>query len=402
MTEPAATEAPAQTPVTEEPPAPTTWRERIAAGIEKAQAGETGPEPVDPPPLAQEAGDVPIPGSEPPEPARARDPETGKFVAAEPEPVAAEAAPGDDPNVLQGDGPDDPVVADPVEPVEDPVEPVGIEVELPGRVDGETFKMSVASQEEADRLKQLTNDAMRRKEFNRQMEPVLREKAELDFIAKSLKENPAEFVAAQVAPEIQAQLAANILAGLPPDAFNEVVGRVRGWERDPRGREMDRVAAENERLRQAEERRQQAAAQETTQTAAQQIQRAIVELVPDEMDDGKADRFYRLAVLEVQQHIRERGLRSFPAEDVQAFLGQRGVLGDFGIGLPGTSAPGPAPAGSGTQDQGAIAQERIDRRREASTVSPSGVGASAASFEDKPAGQTVDERLKWFRKRMGL
>lgn len=375
------TQAPTQPQGTEEAPSqPASWRERVESAVEQATAVE-------------DAGESLVQDTRP------RDPETGRFIPKE------EAATGEPPPEPEADVPHE--TSEGEEPPEEGVEEEsegGLTVELPPRQEGdEPFQITVQTEEEAQHLRQLTNGYMRKQEFNRQMESVKRDQSELNDIEAWIRADPAGYVVSRMPAGTQAEVAATILSSLDPEAYQAIVGRMVEWERTPQRREMDAFKAEKERYQLQQQLQQKSQQDQYVQSRVQDIRNAVAAIIPQDVPKERADRFYRLAMMELQQHFRSNPTSPLDGSKVPEFLKGTGLLDDYGFGgrEPAPSVPRPAKDRPGTQDSAGMSpQERVERRRNASMTTPPGVGAGASSFQDKPEGMTVDEALKWARKRL--
>ena len=271
-------------------------------------------------------------------------------------------------------------------------------IELPPRAEGQDpVTIEVASQQEADQLRMVTNGFMRRTEYNRQMEQVQNDQADLTNVEAALREDPAEFVLSRTPPELQVQLAVQVLATLSEDQLNPVIDQLAQWERNPQARQIEAVRRENERLKKQWDAEQTRTQQTQFQGAASKISVAVQALIPEEMQQGKADRFYGTAIRLLQDHLRSSNLTSFTPEQVRPLLEASGVLDDYGINGKTPSQP----AGrQGAQTEKPTTPKRAEQRRAARSVAPAGLGSGSANVHAPPEGQTLRERLDWAKARL--
>lgn len=267
-----------------------------------------------------------------------------------------------------------------------------------------------------ERAGQLRNEGLRRQEYEDAMFEVQGHVQELDNIESQLRDRPADFLADRVRPELHAEVAKKLLLRLPDETFGEIFNEVLDWDRDPSTR---RLAAADER--EASVNRRDEAAQSRTQRTEQQnagreLARTIAGLVPETMEDAKADEFFDFATYKLEQWVRKqpKGSRIDP-EQVPALLAELGALTPYGLSpdgeahptehqdAPSESARRTRPADPELADRarqtGKDLKARHDRRKDAA-VAPAGAGSSHASVRP-PKGQTFAERLKWVSDNFG-
>jgi hypothetical protein len=90
--------------------------------------------------------------------------------------------------------------------------PAELVVDIPGRRPGDKpIKLAMEDKETADLVRAALKDRMRRKEFNRQMKAVNREREEIDVLEQCLELDPVSFLVERVRPEIQTDLVRRLL-----------------------------------------------------------------------------------------------------------------------------------------------------------------------------------------------
>lgn len=280
--------------------------------------------------------------------------------------------------------------------------------------------------EAVERLNQLRNGAMYRAEFEEAQTAVQSQQDELDGIYEDLSADPAGFILEAVNPETRTALAEQILTSLDQESFTALARKLDGWRRSPEQREAARAKAEVERLR-GEKKRQtdRATSQQTTQNV-RAVQNAITGLIPEGMDDARADLFVRSAASELRRHVADNKLTTLEPAEVPEILGSRGVLEVYGITVDdgeagaGEAAAAEAPpqetpskngqtarkktgqtASSKSKAKGADVRERL-KRRKASASTPAGAGSAAPTGFQKVQGETYKERRNRLARAIGL
>lgn len=325
----------------------------------------------------------------------------------------AEATAEEDPEGEEGDG-------DETTDAEDDASVVTFS--LPGRnADGEEFEGKIPREvleahgidpdQFAERLAQTKNGYIRRERLEverRQVhDEVAADRAELASIEAEITSSPADFVIDRLAPDVQRDVARKVLAQLPDEAFDELLGDVQGWVDDPSTR---RLLAANEK--EAKVDRRAAATKQGSDTvgrekAVQEIAGAVAALIPETMEDTRADEFFDYAAYKLEQWAskQQKGTR-LVAADVPALLEKLGALAPYGLAANGqqqdTRKDPPAPPSKDGKPRadtvGKDLKARDQRRKEAAAVTPAGAGAATAHAAP-PKGQTIAQRLDWLAKR---
>lgn len=265
-------------------------------------------------------------------------------------------------------------------------------------------------QELVERNRQLNNGYARRQALQAERQEF---EAERDEFMEGLRTDPAGFITQHVDPKLRAEVAETVLLELEPDEFKKVRDRVDKWSRNPENRESERTKAELRRLKAEKERREQGAQKDTVKENVRQIGTAVTDLVPEDMDDERAEKFFRIAVREIQDHIQREKLDVLEPEKVPEVLASSGVLEAYGLspdgsateGSPsqnGTSSAAPkrAPGKKGSKAKG-DARTRMIRRKNA-VATPAGASSSAASGFQKVQGERYEDRADRLRKHLGL
>lgn len=245
---------------------------------------------------------------------------------------------------------------------------------------------------------------------------VRQERDELDAIYEGLAADPAAFLTGNVDPEIQRDVARNLILEMDDESFDALVDDISDWARNPQARETEATRAENERLRREADTRREVQERRQVNRQAAQIAQAVDDMIPDDFDDSRADRFFRFALAELQTVMTKHKTTIEPAE-VPELLGRLGVLEDFGLSTNGgsrasavdrpsagdsASRKGSADPAQGSEPTSEEIQGRMERRKQAAATAPAGAGSGAAEGLKPPPGQTYKERRNWLARRLGL
>ena len=267
-----------------------------------------------------------------------------------------------------------------------------------------------------ERVAQLRNMGLRRKELDDAKATIQADQAELETIYADLQEDPSGFILQTVDPAIQEQLAQDLLLGLEEKAFDKLIRTIDGWARDPKARDTARTKAENERLKGADTRRKQTRESAAQKQLTQDIGTKIRSLVPKGMGERVGRAFVKEAAAELLAHCRENKL-ALEIDDIPATLAEIGVLEEFGISPNGESAAAaeasangsgkkkrtakkPSSDASSPKPKGSDVRERLKRRKAAATT-PAGAGSSAAPGFKKVPGETYAERRNRLARSLG-
>lgn len=293
-------------------------------------------------------------------------------------------------------------------------------VELPGRQPDETFKIEAADEETAERLRQLSNDAMRRQEFKRQKDSLDEERREFREVTTAFKADPAAFLAEQVEdPEIRKRTVLRLL-GENEEVFNEVQSTLRQWDMNPDKKRADLAEMDKEARDRREDTTREERVREAARKGATQARRHIESIVNEAGLRGEtAKRFFQDAMQDVGTAMAQAGRFEISQDEARKVLEASGTLEAFGVS-PGdsgdrtSSRPG-ASEGSASDRRvravepdseaarkarraGEEMKEEAESRR-AAAATPHGAGASAAQQVTPPEGQGVEERIEWLKER---
>lgn len=303
-------------------------------------------------------------------------------------------------------------------------------IRLPGRqADDPDFEVRVTAelrqaleaqgidpQQFLERAGQLRNEGMRRRQFEEAMVEIEADRQELAMIERELAERPAEFLTERISPRLLPDVARAVLLRLPDAEFERLLETVSEWDSDPSTR---RTAAADARLQSIERRERlqaESAAARQRQDYVRDVARQIIGLVPEDMDDAKANEFFDFAAYKLDQWARSQpqGTRLDPAQ-VPALLDQLGALAPYGLSTHDQAArastrdatsdarqnrPADPELAERAKRTGQDLKRRVARKRLAVTT-PAGAGAPAADLAP-PKGQSFQERISWLEQRLGL
>ena len=265
-----------------------------------------------------------------------------------------------------------------------------------------------------ERQNQLRNGYMRGQEVRAAQEALRTQRGELDWIADQLRERPTEFVAAQVDKSLYPDLVRSILLRLDGDDYEAMVDQIAQLDRDEASRLKARIKLQEEERARDQQHRQQGA---NTQFV-NELQRQIASLVPEDMDNDRADEFFEFAVHKLERWYRQqpKGTRVEPGQ-VPALLQQLGALTPYGLSPEGgagartddapttdarrTTRPVDPALAKRAEETGKDLRKRKESRKRAAATAPAGVGSAAAADAMPPRGQSFDERMAWLKKRLG-
>lgn len=289
---------------------------------------------------------------------------------------------------------------------------------LPGRrPDDEDFELPIDAEaleaagidpkEAAERVNQLRNGYMRGSEVREAREAVRGQQGELDFIYRELQERPGEFLTQNVHASHYPDLLKNLIVQLDDSAYEQVLNHIGQLDRDTNARERARLDIEKQRIQHREERQQ----QRQSSDYVKQVRTEIINLVPEDMDDARADEFFDYAIFKLESYARQNPGQRLQPDRVPVLLQELGALDPFGLSQNGeattrtddATAPNAdrakkGPKGKDTEQKraGQDLRKRADSRKNAA-VSPAGA-TTGASPTKPPRGQSFDERMAWIEK----
>jgi hypothetical protein len=294
-------------------------------------------------------------------------------------------------------------------------------VSLPARKAGEEdfeLPLDIAALEAAgidpadavERLNQLRNGAMYRREYEDAIADVQKDKADLDGIYEAMEADPAAFLMETVAPTVRSSVVEALLLELEEEHFDKLVRKINTWARDPNSRVTQRTDAENKRLKAERERTRSSATVAKTQDLIRDIGAAIRSVLPDDYDPKKAKMFSMQAAAELNAHLKATKQTTLDPAKVPELLGELGVLEFFGIsptkngersasGVTPPKAPGKKPAA--VKGKAPDVRERMRRRKGAATT-PGGAGSAAPAGFTKVPGETYTDRRNRLSRALGL
>lgn len=265
----------------------------------------------------------------------------------------------------------------------------------------------------AERTRQATNGVMRRRDYEAAREEIAADRAELQSVEDALRSDPAGWMVGHIPEPLRQATAREILLSLSPEGWEAVMDDVAGWDKDPGARATAATARENARLKAKDATRSQQDERTTDQKQAAAIGEAIGGLIPEDLDDARADRLFDYAVDRLRKHVAQNKLKRLDPGEVPQLLADLKVFEDFGVtpasagaaplAKPATSPAAARPSGpagkgkepSPTREQ---VQKRVETRRAAAATAPAGAGAGIAGSAP-PKGQTFEQRLAWLRGR---
>lgn len=289
-------------------------------------------------------------------------------------------------------------------------------MELPNRQpDGDPHRVPVTQDaleaagltpaEARERLNQLHNGYGRRKALRDERRAFEEER---NAFFEELDADPAGFLANEIDGEIRKDVVKALLRELDDEAYTEVLQTADELS-DSDARKRARDEAELERRRKADEREEKRS--EGKDPEVQAIQDAILELVPEDMDDLDAHDFVTMAGRRLKTHAVRHKLKELDPAEIPDLLADLGVLDAFdlaggaGEGSNGAGKPARSSAPKGTEAKGKKAPDtrsRLKRRQDSSRTTPAGAGGAAAQGFQPVKGETYLERRNRVAKKLGL
>lgn len=268
-----------------------------------------------------------------------------------------------------------------------------------------------------ERVRQLKNGFVRGEQLRARQAELDDADERINGIFDELEADPAGFLTSGVKPEVRLQVAEELLLQLDQQSFDALLDRVDEWTRNPAARDVQRTKKENDRLKQSASRSTEAREQARVQREVREIHGSIVDLIPPELTDARADVFVRAAATELQLYAKEKKLSSLDPSKVPEILADRGVLEAFNISPNGGGNPSEAPGsrsgnGDGSKKPSSAAatkkpaagEDVRDRmkRRKAATTTPAGAGATPSGGFTKVKGESYLERRNRIARAEGL
>lgn len=335
------------------------------------------------------------------------DPEAGK---GKPAKAGAEAAEGDEEEVLEG------------EEIDEAEETKKLTVQLPNRRDGgPALDVVMPDEETANSLRMVLNSFERGQALDQRQQQVNRMATDYEELKEIMTFDPAGFAVDSFSQDpVTAEHVALALLS-QPEVWKRVSERVLQWE-DPNKFETDATKIENANLRRKGELREMIDEQRTVQKNLREVQTAVASVIPPDMDEDRQAVFFRDALRDLKEYAERNGRMTLDIADIPLILASSGRLkahgidpkdaatrivearynrqsgGSNGTQRPATSATAPAKKPAVVpQKTGKEMVERSKAKRAAAS-SPTGAG-SPSSAVTPPPNQTIEERLKWHRDR---
>ena len=335
-----------------------------------------------------------------------------------------------DPDVIYGEDPE-PVVEE--EPELDPgleqlpegeegeegeptADELTVEVE---RQPGQVRTLKFASKEDADLIRMLKRDGLRREEANRLVAKVERQQAELDYVEDRLRVDPTGFLLEYIPATTARELAMTLL--LQDGVLDEeMVDAAQLYLSEPEKRQLARL-----QIQQALTERRQAVDQRLEYAnevrAARRVTNQVVDTLSEQfMDEERRSQFVDDMLRDVQEWAQRweadgKRLKGMSAKDVLKITEQR--LRIYGLDPkdaaralnPATATPPRArPKGAAAERVAAAAQKAREtgerfkqgaaRRQVAGKVGVTGAAASPVNpAVQPPANQNWKERAEWMK-----
>lgn len=256
--------------------------------------------------------------------------------------------------------------------------------------------------------RQATNGFMRKQRVEAAREEIAADRAELDTVESALRTDPAGWMVERVPEPVRQETARKLLLSLSPEGWEAVMADVATWDKDAIARTAAATAEENRRLKADRARRTERDEDTQDTRTAKAIGSEITKLIPEDLDEGRADRLFDYAIERLRKHIVTNKLKRLDPAEVPQLMADLKVFEDFGVS-PATAgeAPPAKPAATPPVKNGAgkepptreQVQKRVETRRAAAATAPAGAGAGVAASAAPPKGQTFEQRIAWLKGR---
>lgn len=269
-----------------------------------------------------------------------------------------------------------------------------ITVELPGRRPGDApTVVDVEDPELAAEIARLNRMGIRREQLAIAMEDVNRAREEMAQLEDALTVDPANYLVNHVRRDVQVETTLALLA--QPGVYDAVNQRLAGLEGDELRHAL--LQTENDRLSRQSRSTQELGERSRSRVFGREIDGALQQIVPDEMDARTSEQLYKDLRRDVAEYISTHGAQRLQVRDLPGILEWRlqqyGITPDFAAerledaGLPPLPVRARAARANGngaparTQRQPARTGESVvaqaDRRRAAAAVPGGGAGVPA-------------------------
>lgn len=295
-------------------------------------------------------------------------------------------------------------------------EPNPLVVELPGRREGDAPDIIEASSpEQAERIRQLVNGYQRGEVLRQQQAMVQADRAAIAEISARLELDPEGFLFESIPQERAASVALQVL--LQPDVWAQVNDVLADLLDSDDKRELVRVSLENTRFKNKEAVGRQMEEQREATRNAVVVKQSIAMMIPETLPENDQVALYNACQQDVIEYAERLGLNVLDPRDVPLIVANRlrsagvdpvaaaAALQNVSRGksTPNGTARGQAPRAparpaASAQPSGKDFVAAAAAARAAATTAPAGAGApSSAANAKPPAGQTLEERIKWSR-----
>ena len=292
----------------------------------------------------------------------------------------------------------------------------GIEVNLPGRNEGEEVQFVVSTQAEADDLLRLNKGYVRGEAARAVTAANQADRAEIAEIHAGMKADPAGFILDELAAESHVEVVKALLLDPKVATALEEAG-FEIPEMDEKDRELERLKSEKARrvIREKVQKEQRAYAAGVKAVTA--VYEKIENIVPDGADTTQAEAFKGLALTVAEAAGNKLGRYDLTRDELVAAVAKdpasMALLKGMGVTpsslKSGEAGPGKGPKAppkkkAGAKEKALTPAEKLKAgraKRRAVASSPAGVGTAPASLPLKPS-KSISDRIAQVRAAGGI
>lgn len=283
---------------------------------------------------------------------------------------------------------------------------------------GEDLEIEVTDPLVAETLRAAQRDGMRGDEYRKKMAVVEEHLAEKRAFERMLETNPDAVIFNALPEDKQVSLAVSLVAKY----WDQIAPRLVAFDQNP----VERVTEAMQTQVRLRDQQQQFERMTASERYAVQLEAATRALIPDHVDDAKADQFLADAGMDLGRAMQQRNGAQIPLAELQTILAPRLALYGFNqptpaapnsstpvtppapprrpVARPVASQPRSAQAAAPAQptkttvsDPGAAVRRAVTAQRVAAAVPPAGAGAATIRAPLVPANSTIEQASQKLR-----
>jgi len=285
-----------------------------------------------------------------------------------------------------------------------------VEVETPGRREGETSRVRVHPEDEQI-VRMLKNNGLRREEYNRQLGSLREQQVEVEEFVTRVQTDPVGLFIDNANPQTKEALVREVLLN-EPELREKVSEELLDFDTNPATFQKAQAEAKALRLERQQELYQRQSEIRAAEAQAARVIQAVNQLIPGNAPEEDADAFFRDSMQYLEYVANKHGADQVTEQAVPELLRDR--LRRYGLDKAEDAAgdeseDGASDAKKGSRSKTATledakeGQEKVaaksKKRKKVVAAAPAGAGAKSSTGIKPPKGQTVSERLKWAREK---